>query len=268
MRAAARKDGSQALKEAALADYNPADQVWRWHATVAEYANSHFPSSEDERRSGLMALHPAWTRWLERLPAGEGKTLSWLEDTRSNLEVELEVCLKTSYEEAWAFLDALDARLPLPERTLILREIVAKVWEAKLHVLPSDEQAKRASLLNDYGVSLSALGRREEALKPAQEAVDIRRQLAKVNPQAFLPDLASSLGAYGSVLRSLERHDEAAQAFGEGLQHIVPFYREMPRAFAELAQALQKEYLHACQDAGQEPDKVLLNQIVEYKGNY
>ena len=84
--------------------------------------------------------------------------------------------------------------MPLPERTLILREIVAKVWEAKLHVLPSDEQAKRASLLNNYGVSLSALGRREEALKPAQEAAEIYRQLAQVNPQAFLPNLARVSG--------------------------------------------------------------------------
>ena len=42
---------------------------------------------------------------------------------------------------------------------------------------------------------LSNLGRREEALAASQEAVEIYRRLAAARPDAFLPDLASSVSA-------------------------------------------------------------------------
>ncbi|SNB57706.1 hypothetical protein SAMN02746019_00024230, partial [Thermoflexus hugenholtzii JAD2] len=43
----------------------------------------------------------------------------------------------------------------------------------------------------------SELGRREEALMATQEAVELYCQLAVQYPQAFLPDLASSLTNLG-----------------------------------------------------------------------
>src|SRR6201993_2792457 len=48
------------------------------------------------------------------------------------------------------------------------------------------------------GNRLSNLGRREEALAASQEAVDIYRRLAQTRPDAFLPDLASSLNNSGA----------------------------------------------------------------------
>ncbi len=87
-----------------------------------------------------------------------------------------------------------------------------------------------ASSLNNLGIRLSDLDRREEALASSEEAVDIRRKLAEANPQAFLPDLAMSLGVYGSILQAMELHEEAARAFKEGLQHMVPFYRDLPQS--------------------------------------
>ena len=47
--------------------------------------------------------------------------------------------------------------------------------------------------LNNLSVRLGELGRREEALAAIQEAVTIRRELAAARPDAFRPDLASSL---------------------------------------------------------------------------
>ncbi|MCX6672611.1 MAG: CHAT domain-containing protein [Methanothrix sp.] len=261
LRTAAGKEGAQKLREAALADFDPSEQLWRWHATVAEYARGHWPLSEDEQRSRMIALLPAWTEWLKRQPAGKELTLSRLEASRFNLDTLREVCSSASYQEAWVFLDELDARLPSPERTLTLRELAAKVLEAKLLMLPADDKARRAGLLNNLGAMLSALGQREKALQAAQEAVDIRRKLAKANARAFLPDLAMRLGAYGSVLLALERHSEAASAFAEGLQHLVPFYRNLPQAFSGLAHALRRDYIEACQKAEHEPDKDLLSQF-------
>ena len=263
LRAACGEGGPQALREAAIADFDPAEQAWQWHATVSEYARGRWPLSEEERRSRLIDLFPAWTAWLKRLSAGDAKSHMKLEKARPNLQSEMEVCTGTSYEEAWAFLDALDRALPSPDRTLSLRQIIAEVWEAKLEILPSGHDNQRAGLLNNLGGALSNLGRREEALKPSQEAVDIRRRLAKANPQAFLPDLASSLGGYGTILRSLDRNAEAARSFGEGLQKIGPIYQKMPQAFGGLAGALKQNYLSACEAAGQEPDQELLANFGE-----
>ena len=93
----------------------------------------------------------------------------------------------------------------------------------------------------------------------AKEAADIYRRLAEQNPQAFLPDLARSLGVYGKALFDQERYSEAAQAFTEGIKHLAPFYRKHPQAFRGLADVLKKLYINACQKAGQEPDEDLLS---------
>jgi hypothetical protein len=52
--------------------------------------------------------------------------------------------------------------------------------------------------LNNLGTFFSEVGRREEALAPAEEAVTIYRCLAEANPAAYLPDLAMSLAAQGN----------------------------------------------------------------------
>ncbi|MGB4086682.1 tetratricopeptide repeat protein [Methanothrix sp.] len=161
-------------------------------------------------------------------------------------------------QECRPFLEALEEKLPPPNHTLILRELIARLRQARLEGLEPGEEEERARRLNDLGNALSALGRRDEALAPAQEAVDIRRKLAHSNPAAFLPDLAMSLGAFGSVLSSLEQHEKAAGIFAEGLQHIAPFYQEHPDAFAPLAGSLQDSYLQSCREADIKPDEKLL----------
>jgi predicted HicB family RNase H-like nuclease len=45
------------------------------------------------------------------------------------------------------------------------------------------------------------------------------------------------------------------------LQHIVPFYRDLPQAFTGLAKWMVQAYLQACQKAGLEPDAALLSQF-------
>ena len=65
-----------------------------------------------------------------------------------------------------------------------------------------------AMSLNNLGAMLSALGRQEEALAAAQEAVNIRRRLAAQQPDAFLPDLAASLTNLGNVSSDLREPSE------------------------------------------------------------
>lgn len=50
-----------------------------------------------------------------------------------------------------------------------------------------------ARALSNLAICLSELGQWEEALTVAQEAVELYRALAAAQPEAFRPDLASSL---------------------------------------------------------------------------
>ncbi len=70
------------------------------------------------------------------------------------------------------------------------------------------------------------LGRREEALAAAQEAVDIRRRLAAARPDAFLPDLASSLNNLGNRLSELGRREQALA----NAQEATDTYRRLAAA--------------------------------------
>jgi tetratricopeptide (TPR) repeat protein len=75
--------------------------------------------------------------------------------------------------------------------------------------------------VNNLASGLSRLGRREEALVQAEEAVRIRRQLAEVLPEVFLPDLARSLGVLGRILAE-ERPDSAMESFSEAIKLLTP----------------------------------------------
>ena len=119
--------------------------------------------------------------------------------------------------------------------------------------------------LNNLGMSFPtwAAGRRIAA---TEEAVDIRRELAEAMPEAFLPDLASSLGTYGSILvgpgtpwRRLPNPSLRV------CSTCSPFYRNLPQAFSSLAKSLLRDYLQACRKAEQEPDKELLAQFGDIK---
>ena len=73
-----------------------------------------------------------------------------------------------------------------------------------------------------------------------QEAVDIRRRLAQSQPDAFLPNLATSLSNHGNRLSDLGRHEEALAATREAAdiyrrlaqsstRRLPPQSREEPR---------------------------------------
>ncbi len=235
--AAAKQEGAEALRAAALADFAPQLQAWRWHGSVAEYARLRRPLGEDERRARLAALLPAWTAWLEDLPSETPETASRLEVQQDNLAALLAEAPCLPKEPLQALLRALDKALPAPDETLTLRpfeEAVYRTWAGL-----ATEKAERAQALNMLGYALAALGRRAEALAATQEAVEIRRALARANPQAFRPDLAGSLNNLGIRLSDLGRREEALAA----TQEAAALYRQLaaahPQAFrSDLAGSL------------------------------
>ena len=86
---------------------------------------------------------------------------------------------------------------------------------------------------------LSDLGRREEALSAAEEAVGLYRALAAARPDAFLPDLAMSLNNLANRLNDLGRREEALSAAEEAVRFRRALATTGPDAFGiELARSL------------------------------
>ena len=131
----------------------------------------------------------------------------------------------------------------LPHQTLALRELAVRLHgqiAATLQTAAAEEakagshsahQARYAASLNNLGAMLSELGRREDALAAAQEAVEIRRRLAAERPDAFLPDLAASLNNLGAMLSKLGRREDALAAAQEATGIYRRLAAERPDAF-------------------------------------
>jgi tetratricopeptide (TPR) repeat protein len=138
-------------------------------------------------------------------------------------------------------LHPLDERLvrmliDQPQRAVLFVSVAAidvSVWSANFAARVTlilaqivGEPETKALFLNNVANYLSALGRREEALAAAQEAVNIRRDLARARPDAFTPDLAGSLNNLANMLSDLGRREEALTA----AQEAADFYRDLARA--------------------------------------
>ncbi len=88
-----------------------------------------------------------------------------------------------------------------------------------------------ATSLSNLGIRLSDLGRREEALEAAKEAVEIRRHLAADRPDVFLPDLAGSLNNLAACLFEAKRFDEALPPTLQAVGIMVSMTERWPEAF-------------------------------------
>ena len=122
----------------------------------------------------------------------------------------------------------------LPQSSVVLRQLNVRIFSAlsarfRLLHEAADEALKQDVLpllalsLNNLANGQSGVGQREAALATAQEAVELRRELAGWNRDAFLPDLATSLDNL-AVMRSEVGQREAALATA---QEAVGLRREL-----------------------------------------
>jgi tetratricopeptide (TPR) repeat protein len=95
--------------------------------------------------------------------------------------------------------------------------------------------------VNTLAGALSALGRREDALAAAQEAVSLYRPLATARPDAFTPDLARALTTCSICLTELDRYGDALIAGREA----VDLYNNLPAAYRNIFRKDQVEVLHS-----------------------
>jgi hypothetical protein len=136
------------------------------------------------------------------------------------------------------------------EAVKFYRELVFKNRDAFLPDL--------ASSLNNQGTFQSIFGLQKDALETIGETVKFYQELVTKNPSAFTPDLALSYGSQGYILNANNQFREAQVSFAEGLRLLIPFVRELPQAFVDLATKLMREYISSSTVAGREPDADLL----------
>jgi tetratricopeptide (TPR) repeat protein len=127
----------------------------------------------------------------------------------------------------------------IPANTLALRSVACDLSQlivdrSRLPATEStgdDTEAQEALsvALNNLGARLGELGRREEALAAGQEAIDIKRRLAKSRPDALLPGLADGLDNIATDLSWLGRREEALAAS----QESVDIYRRLAQTHAD-----------------------------------
>jgi hypothetical protein len=152
----------------------------------------------------------------------------------------MSVAVETNAAVGELLSEALDAR---PASAQVLEWIAAAAPYPSFALAPvaatvlaqlagqTPEAGPRASRLVDLSNRLGDLGRREEALAAIEEAVTIRRELARARPDAFLPDLAMSLNNQSADLGDLGRREEALAAIEEAVTIRRELARARPRLF-------------------------------------
>ena len=132
----------------------------------------------------------------------------------------------------------------MPFETVELRETRVGLLTKIVHLARTQphtdkEIAQLPTALNNLSVSLSALGRGDEALAANNEAVELFRELAANNPDAFNPDLARSLSNLSNLLSDHGQHDEALSPIHEAVELFREALAKKPDAFRpDLARAL------------------------------
>ena len=147
----------------------------------------------------------------------------------------LQILIRAGQADDSALLAQIESAMP--HQTLVLREKALEVNQLlleRLKRLPANSEQTRselAALLNNLSLRLSALGRREDALAQAQEALRLHRQLAHARPDAFLPGLAMSLNTQANMLSHLGRREEALAQALEAVRLNRHLAQARPNAF-------------------------------------
>ena len=172
---------------------------------------------------------------LERVPAPESRSnAGLLAQAKSEIPPEILALEKKASE--------LYGRGEPQQALALIQQLMAWVNAN----LPSNDPY-RAKSQTWMGLLLSAVGRRQEALAPTEEAVKIYRELAKTNP-AFLNDLAGSLNNLGLFQLALGQPEQARSAYAESIAIIRPlaannpaFQQDLQRTLNNLEELNRKE---------------------------
>ena len=133
----------------------------------------------------------------------------------------------------WAIHDAI------PLGSTLLRKLRMDLLDRVESLVRPDDPGQRLRLLDARAIALSLIGKSQEALAGSREAVEIRRQLAAAQPDAFLPDLAMSLNNLANLLSDVGQRSDALAAIREAVEIRRQLAAAQPDAFLpDLAMSL------------------------------
>jgi len=195
-----------------------------------------------------------------------GRTLSVEESRQRIKELEVRLAATEDHNDLVARCAQIDWLIDLGYHLTALgryEDALSAFERAQARADPdacSPEQASR--ILNDSAYALKRLGRREEAFENVDKAVTIRRALAEERPEAFRPNLATSLSNQAATLRDLGRREEALESAREAVmieralakRGSDPFLRRLVGSLNNLAASFgdlgrREEALEACREA-------------------
>ena len=141
---------------------------------------------------------------------------------------------------------------------------------------PEIDQATYASRILSLSRCLAASGRRDEALKTAQEATNLYRTLAEHNPAAHTPNLAGSLNNLANHLDSNGQQREALKTAQEAVTIRRNLAEHNPAAHTPNLTSSLKTYANILERSGstkeaarirQERDEILKRMKEMEEGN-
>ena len=236
---------SVALRPELLQDWLVVDALTR-HPAWADAAFADLDDVRSEHALGLLvraaAQFPAGLPLLRRFLAGSPPRMDLLatvvmgtatSDGKLDQITADAIARNPLTLEQYHELDKLIPPWALRRSRAVIAEAVVAVYRRRR------EEASLAEWLRNLGIRYSEVGRREDALAPAEEAVQIRRRLAQANPAAYEPDLARSLNNLGIRYSGVGRREDALAPAEEAVQIYRRLAQANPAAYEPaLARAL------------------------------
>ena len=110
--------------------------------------------------------------------------------------------------------------------------VAAKAYEHCLEIARQNgDEAAVATTLNNLGIVHRHQNRMDDARQAYEEALRISRELARKNPETYLPDVAMTLNNLGNLHSDQNRMDDALRAYEEALKTYRELARENPETF-------------------------------------
>jgi len=161
-------------------------------------------------------------------------TDKYMQETAKALKVKAEfIIIENRYEEAktaYAQMTHYDRSFDsLFEYALFLQKqnYFKEAIQGYQNLLDLElSQANRALTLNNLANLYKAQNQHPEALQAYQEALKLYRDLAKANPSAYKPYVATTLNNLANLYKAQNQNQEALQAYQEALK----LYRDLAKA--------------------------------------
>lgn len=192
---------------------------------------------------------------LDFAPEGDSQPVEWLRSLIAMGETDLPILM------------AIEAAIPI--RTLVFREVGLRLTESLIHKLEQTRNSTwpehlLAKLWNDLSLRHHAMGQREQALSSIKQAVRYFRQLAEIDPEKFLPNLAVSLNNQANWQIIMGQRAESAASVAEAVLYCRQLTRTHSNTFRPLLATSLNSHANVLISIGR--PRQALDSIVEAVG--